>query len=275
MSFPRKQRRGETKLPHADQLVATLESAITSEGSAELAVLYLLSRYNFDINDLHCLLQGLYLSFKVKYRDIAARVDLDNTLAGNDMPQFFIHRARIPTRLFKDIVSDLEVIMNQYGEPVNHKNEEARSRFLAPLFNRTVALLKLAITNTPESTIHGRLTTKGRIEYHFLVFGGVSILVIEVKYALGVAEERLDAIAQIIAECDACDYSNELLRFSSFPIYAILSDGASFEFFAFNGSPDPPTFSRGVFKGTVSKQLEMLTIANYTSALEKDFIFSL
>ena len=70
------------------------------------------------------------------------------------------------------------------------------------LFNRTIALFKLIINNTPESTIHGRMTTKGRIEYHFLMFGGISILVIEVKYILGVAEERLDAIAQVIAECD-------------------------------------------------------------------------
>jgi hypothetical protein len=46
------------------------------------------------------------------------------------------------------------------------------------------------------------MTTKGRIEYHFLVFGGLSVLVIEVKYVLGVAEERLNAIAHVIAECD-------------------------------------------------------------------------
>ena len=46
------------------------------------------------------------------------------------------------------------------------------------------------------------MTTKGRIEYQFLVFGGLSILVTEVKFVLGTAEERLNAIAQVIAECD-------------------------------------------------------------------------
>jgi hypothetical protein len=46
------------------------------------------------------------------------------------------------------------------------------------------------------------MTTRRRIEYHFLVFGGLSILVIEVKIFLGTADERLDAIAQVIAECD-------------------------------------------------------------------------
>ena len=88
--------------------------------------------------------KSLEVSFlKVKYRDIAPRVDLDPTLTGNDMPQFFIHRARIPTRLFKGIVLDLEVIMNQYGEPVNHKNMEARSRFLTPVSPLACASLML------------------------------------------------------------------------------------------------------------------------------------
>ena len=42
----------------------------------------------------------------------------------------------------------------------------------------------------------------GRIQYRFIVFGGLSILVIEVKYELEDAKERLDAIAQVIAELD-------------------------------------------------------------------------
>lgn len=75
--------------------------------------------------------KGLNVSFsKVKYRDIAPRVGLKFELAGKDMPTFDIHRARIPTSLFKDIIGDLQVIMKQYGEPARHKNEEARSRFL-------------------------------------------------------------------------------------------------------------------------------------------------
>jgi hypothetical protein len=173
--------------------------------------------------------KGLNVSFsKVSYHDIAPRVGLVPTLAGYDMPTFEIHRARIPTSLFKSIVGDLEIVMNQYGEPRDHKNEEARSRFLAPvsaqrfpslllrsrfyqLFNRTIARFKLTIRNTPES-MTGRMTTRGRIEYHFLVFGGLSILVIEVKYILGNAEERLNAIAQFIDECDgmheACTISS-------------------------------------------------------------------
>ena len=80
------------------------------------------------------LAKGLDVSFsKVTYRDIAPRVGLDNLLKGNDMHTFDIHRARIPTPLFKAIVEDLGIVMNQYGEPRDHKNEAARSRFLAPV----------------------------------------------------------------------------------------------------------------------------------------------
>ena len=70
------------------------------------------------------------------------------------------------------------------------------------LFNCIVALFDLTIFNTPESIIPGRMTRGQQIEYHFLVFGGLSIPVIEVKFFLGTADERLDAIAQVIAECD-------------------------------------------------------------------------
>ena len=61
----------------------------------------------------------------------------------------------------------------------------------------TVVLFKLTIRNIPESTIPGRKTTKGRVGYHFLVFGGLSFLVIEVKFELGTGEERADAIGRV------------------------------------------------------------------------------
>ena len=79
------------------------------------------------------------------------------------------------------------------------------------------------------------------------MFGRLSILVIEVKFTLGTADQRLDAIAQVIAECDgifpsktcehscvlACNYANDQRDFPPFPVYGILCDGTSFEFFSF------------------------------------------
>ena len=47
------------------------------------------------------------------YDGIAPRVGLEPTLAGDDMSTFGIHRARIPTSLFKLIIGDFDVIINQ------------------------------------------------------------------------------------------------------------------------------------------------------------------
>ena len=152
---PKKRRRG-VKLT-GSQLVDAMDAAISSVGSPELAILQILDHYDIDLDDLRGLLLGFYSSMKhifgmrfifrvivlekglnlsfsnVKYGDIAPRVGLTTELAGNDMPIFHIHRARIPTPLFKDITGDVQVIMKQYGEPVRHGNAEARSRFLAPV----------------------------------------------------------------------------------------------------------------------------------------------
>jgi hypothetical protein len=47
-----------------------------------------------------------------------------------------------------------------------------RCSLLYQLFNRIVALFKLTIRNNPESTITGRMITKGRVEHHFLAKPG-------------------------------------------------------------------------------------------------------
>jgi len=57
MDIPRKRRRGETKATE-NKLIDALDPAISSEGSAELAVLHLFNHYDFDIGHLLLLLQG-------------------------------------------------------------------------------------------------------------------------------------------------------------------------------------------------------------------------
>lgn len=50
--------------------------------------------------------------------------------------------------------------------------------------------------------LEGKITTRGRIEYQFKTFGGVTVLFIEVKLDIGSLSERLDCYAQVIAESD-------------------------------------------------------------------------
>ena len=58
------------------------------------------------------------------------------------------------------------------------------------------------VYNTPETLLEGRITTKDRIEYQFKMYGGITVLFIEVKPEIGGAIGRLDCYAQVIAECD-------------------------------------------------------------------------
>lgn len=102
--------------------------------------------------------------------------------------------------------------------------------------------------NNPEAIVDGRIGTRGRIEYHFEAFGAVAILCIEMKLGVGNEEERLKAIAQVIAECNGCDLNNAQGAFS-LPILCILSDGLTFEFFKFERDGSGPSFFRGCFPG--------------------------
>jgi hypothetical protein len=49
-----------------------------------------------------------------------------------------------------------------------------------------------------------RTTTKDsdRIKYYFNAFGSIPVLFIQVRLTFGGATERLNAVAQVIAECD-------------------------------------------------------------------------
>ena len=152
----------------------------------------------------------------VKYLDIAPFVGLDPVRNLGDAPSFDLRRCRIPTALFRDIVTDMDVLLIQYGTLQNHTTEEARSRFLGILpitariteflnihqiFNRLVAQFGSSIQNTPESLMNGRITTRGKM-YHFKTFGALTVVFVEAKLKIGSVEERLNVIAQVIAEFD-------------------------------------------------------------------------
>jgi hypothetical protein len=68
----------------------------------------------------------------VTYGVIAPYVGLEPKGGCRDASTFAVDRARIPTPLFQKIVEDIQLMMKQYGPPIDHQNEKARSRFLAP-----------------------------------------------------------------------------------------------------------------------------------------------
>jgi len=151
--------------------------------------------------------------YNVEYEDIALFVGLQPDLNMNDIKMFGLHRSRIPTGLFKSIVQDIDVMMAQYGPPIENHTEEARFRFLSPIFNRLIAVFGFAFRNVPESTIKS-ITTKGRVEYYFRTIGSIAVLFIEIE--IGSVKRRLDAFAQVIAEWLRASPAERLMGACSF-----------------------------------------------------------
>jgi hypothetical protein len=54
----KKWQHGEMKLLPTNGLSETLDSAIASQGSAELAVIYLMDKYDFDLDELKAQIEG-------------------------------------------------------------------------------------------------------------------------------------------------------------------------------------------------------------------------
>jgi hypothetical protein len=58
------------------------------------------------------------------------------------------------------------------------------------------------LNSTPETLLEGRVAAKGCIEYQFQTYGGINAFFIEVNLEIGDLAERLNFVAQVIAECD-------------------------------------------------------------------------
>ncbi|EDR01183.1 uncharacterized protein LACBIDRAFT_333536 [Laccaria bicolor S238N-H82] len=207
--------------------------------------------------------RGTGASFsKVTYARVAPLVGLVPGKELSDIGTFEIHRSRIPTQLFKSIVTDMDVMLMQYGAPPEHKTEEATSRFFSPVFNHLVKQFSFMLRNKPETMINGHIGTRGRVDYYFQTFGAVAVLCIEMQLEVGNDDERLEVIAQVIAECDCCDLENSVQGFS-LPIHCIFTDGLTYEFFKFERNPNP-SFIRGCFPGDPNHLRRGLKVPNYS-----------
>ncbi|KAK9241967.1 hypothetical protein V1506DRAFT_549046 [Lipomyces tetrasporus] len=195
------------ELSEVDLKAKLLEAVANNRNKAWLGILMLFEHYNFNHNHLKKAL-NLYkidVGFStVEYKDIAPWVGLDPAKMGTDMETFKIHRAGLPIDSFDATLTDIEDYNQQYGYPEEHKNEESFSRWFSMYFKRIVALFSGAVFNTPESLLESDATRSGRIEYQCTIAGDISVLFIEVKPKEGTGPERLDIMAQVIAESIAC-----------------------------------------------------------------------
>jgi hypothetical protein len=203
--------------------------------SDEEAFLKLITTYDVPLSTLNRIsAEKLPASFSnVKYKDIAPYAWLNPDAEGSDIRELDTFRSRIPIDIFEKILADVNLAMLQYGRMAYHKNEEARSRFIASLFSRVVGLFGNAIVNKPEAMLDSEFTKREGIEHHFYALRSVSVVFIEVKKVLVLGDGRLDIIAQVLAECAACDYVNSKTQ-HWVPILAILCDGEKFEFLVYD-----------------------------------------
>ena len=67
----------------------------------------------------------------VKYDQIAPYVNLSAERAGSDIQRVEVFRSRIPDAMFREIITDVDESLTQYGPLDDHDDEETRSRFIA------------------------------------------------------------------------------------------------------------------------------------------------
>jgi hypothetical protein len=219
--------------------------------SNEEAFLKLITTYDVPLSTLNRISTvKLLASFsKAKYSDVAPYVWLDPSVKGSDIRLLDTFRSRIPVDIFRRIHADVNKAILQYGRMASHNNEEARSRFIASFFSEIVCLFGSAVVNKPEGLLDAKFTKKGRIEHHFYAFHSVSIVFLGIKKNFILGDGRLDVIAQVLAECAACDYANSKSQ-HWVPILAILCDGEKFEFLVYD-SGTKSVYSSDVITGVV------------------------
>jgi hypothetical protein len=132
------------------------------------------------------------------------------------MGPFEIHRSGIPTHIFNSIVMDTDSITDGMGRQCGWPSEKWTVRASPNLFSPVRIIY---ITLVPPSKVdHNqqvfnhlvklfnstlRISSETTGSHYFLAFGVIALLAIEIKLQAGKDVERLDAIAQVIAECES------------------------------------------------------------------------
>ncbi|KAK6354288.1 hypothetical protein TWF730_008700 [Orbilia blumenaviensis] len=255
-----------------------LDDRIHNRKGAESAIIHLTKKHGLDLDGVRAkaLEKDLeHIATSLSYSMMAERVHLDPHAMVGDAPTFQVHRARIRSLDFRQIIQDFEILGNQYGPPADHLTEAGRSRYISAAFNHIVSWFRLMIYNRPENFIASDSPKKNGLRNYFKCFGGCTILVLDIRLNLGIGKDRLNYIAQLIAELESCNLGNEKQGFSV-PIVGILCDGSSFEYFSYDGYSK--SFSRGllVAKSTPgSTAIARVTLPPITQATGVEYIRAL
>ncbi|RDB15483.1 hypothetical protein Hypma_004188 [Hypsizygus marmoreus] len=227
-----------------------------SDGVPERAVVALMNKYTFSFPALYSYLED-NLEAQTSFSKLTS-IDMSPYMNWTTFtPKFQVHRARLPTSVFKNIMSDIDILMRQFAGPMQGNTYvEEMSRWIAPIFNRIVSHFNSKITNTFESVMSspqkfGTVKDRDRLVCHFKAFGIIVLVVIETTTMPSTSQEYSDCIAHLVAECDACDCKNSNggeFHCPSIPIHAIITDGQQFAFFRFDPAAQPPVLYWGTLR---------------------------
>ncbi|RDB15416.1 hypothetical protein Hypma_004199 [Hypsizygus marmoreus] len=247
-----KWRRGGNLSPLAisDIPAAFVSALLEADGSPERAVLILMNKYIFCLSSLHTYLEdslNVQINFsKLTAGDMGPYVDVMDVLPLQYLKPFQLHRARLPTSVFKNTMTDIDLLMPQFVSfRGGHDYVEEMARCVAPIFNHVVAAFKPHITGTLASIMSpalrpGMVKDRDRLVSYFKAFGVIVLVIIETKRMCHYDDEYFNCIAQLVAECDACDFDNSGSNFEpSIPLHGIITDGHQFTFYRYDSTPQP------------------------------------
>lgn len=221
-------------LRSSEELMNSLHDIVTNNPhwTVETALMKLMYSYAIDPKALGALSEQVKKSFsKLSYFEIVPFFNIPAVKPFESVP---LYRSRLPLSIVRRTCEVLEYATFEYGPLRMHTNEETRSRYLATLFKVILSIFQGSIINRPEELLEGEVTGGGKIEHVFYAFLRTIILFFSVKRSLAIAHPD-KAIAQVIAECGACDLANASKGLWC-PILGVLSDGVSVQLFVYDSS---------------------------------------
>ncbi|KAJ3278036.1 hypothetical protein HK104_002711 [Borealophlyctis nickersoniae] len=166
-------------------------------------------------------------SSRLEYKTIAPLFGLNPTLRGRDMGTIDIQYARLPSKVWLEVLQSVDMAEQMLGEFDLHENEQARSQWIDAWFRPIIALFESRVRKVPHSS-------SGRMESQFFMDTIRMLRLIVTNHSLTDNKEFVNQMAQIMGELNVSAYRNGKNSMEINPINGILTDGEKYFVFEYN-----------------------------------------
>ena len=118
---------------------------------------------------------------KLSFTELAPHFNLPTV--GAPLQNIPLFKSRLPLDI-KKTCKLVQYATYEYGPLTEHRNEEARSRYFASLFEVVLAIFHKTIVNRPAEIVEGQQAGNGKIEHVFYAFSNAVIIFVEEKFEL-------------------------------------------------------------------------------------------